>query len=354
LVPARAAFAPLEESKVVSSYPFMFNSRQVLRAAVFAVILGLFVAVHVTFAQAQNFTLSPSAFSPSAGVDPGGQATATIAVNPSTTNPTFNSPVSFTCTVSSTQVTTNLPTCLSPSPDPAIPSAIVSLTVTTIGQTLAGQYAVTVTGTSGSEVETVTLFLNVVNVPQDYTLTISLPLSPGTVTAGNGAQATIAVTPIASYTGTVTLSCFSISPVVTAAPICAFNPSSVKVTNGAGPTSVLTISTYGPTGTTTKLWTPRVFYAFWLMLPGLAVIGTCGGRGRRKKWLGMLLLMAIAGSVLFLPSCGSPSQTLNNPSGFTTPKNTYTLTLTGVDVNGEGPSNGSSNTAQATVTLTVN
>jgi hypothetical protein len=329
----------------------MFNTRQVLRTALFPLILCVFVVAHGTLAQGQNFTLTPSAFSPSAGVDPGGQATAQITLN-STTG--FTGSVSFTCTVTSTQVTTNLPTCLPPSPNPAIPNSILSLTVTTIGATLAGQYTVTVTGTSGSEVETATLVLNVVNVPQDYTLTISLPVSPGTVTAGNGAQATISVTPIASYTGTVTLSCFSISPVVTAAPICAFNPSSVKVTNGSAPTSVLTISTYGPTGTTTKLWTPRTFYAFWLALPGLALMTTFGSRGRRKKWLGMLSLMAIAGMILLVPACGSPSQTLNNPNGYTTPKNTYTITLSGVDTNGEGPSNTSSTTAEATVTLTVN
>jgi hypothetical protein len=68
----------------------------------------------------------------------------------------------------------------------------------------------------------------------------------------------------------------------------------------------------------------------------------------------MLLLMALAGSLLFLPSCGTPNPTLNNPNDYTTPKNTYTLGLTGVDANGEGPSNASSTTAQATVTLTVN
>jgi hypothetical protein len=45
---------------------------------------------------------------------------------------------------------------------------------------------------------------------------------------------------------------------------------------------------------------------------------------------------------------------LNNPNNLITPKNTYTLTLTGVDVNGEGPSNAASTSAQATIVLTVN
>lgn len=340
----------------MSSYPFMFkssmlNARQGLRAALFAVFVCLFVAALGAFAQAQNFTLTPSVFSPSAGVDPGGQATATIALN-STTG--FTGSVSFTCTVTSGQVTTALPVCTPPSPDPAIPNAIVSLTVTTIGATPAGQYTITVTGTSGAETETATLVLNVVNVPQDYTLTVTTPISPGTVTAGDGAQATLSVTPIASYTGTVTLSCFSISPVVTAAPICKFDPPSVKVTNGAPPTSVLTISTYGPTGTVTKLQTPRMLYGLALALPALALIGAGASRGGRKKWLGLFLLMTVAGSILFLPSCSPNNVILNNPNDLITPKNTYTITLSGVDVNGEGPSNAASTSAEATITLTVN
>jgi len=334
----------------VSSYLFMFNARQVLRAAVFALLLFVFAAAHVTFAQAQNFTLTASALSPLAGVDPGGTATATIALNTTTG---FSSPVTFTCTVTSTQFTSDLPQCLPPSPDPSIPDAILSLTVTTVGATAAGQYRITVTGTSGSETETATLFLNVINVQQNYTLSVTKAISPGTVTAGSGAEATVTVTPTAGYTGNVTLSCFSVTPVVIASPICAFNPPTVAVTNGAGPTSVLTISTYGTIGTG-SLWTiPHIFYGFWMAFPALAVIAAGASGPRRKKWMGMLLVMAVASGLLFLPSCSAASTHLNNSNGFTTPKNTYTFTLTAVDANGVTPSNTTTTNAQATVALTV-
>ena len=45
--------------------------------------------------------------------------------------------------------------------------------------------------------------------------------------------------------------------------------------------------------------------------------------------------MAVASGLLFLPSCNSTNTAiLNNPNGLVTPKNTYTVTLTGVDKNG--------------------
>ena len=331
----------------------MLNVRQVLRAVIFAVSLSLFVAAHASSAQAQDFTLTPSALSPAAGIAPGGTATATITLNTTTG---FDNPVTFTCAVTSTQATTNLPVC-DPSPNPATPDAVVSLTISTTGATSAGQYTITVTGTSTAaspNTQTVTLLLNVVGQGsgEDFTLTVSKPISPTTVSAGSGAEATVTVTPIGSYAGNVTLSCFSVSPVVTASPICAFNPATVAVTSGTPPTSVLTVSTYGPTGTNSKLLTPRIFYALWFAFPAVALIGACSSAGRRRKWLGLLLLMIVAEGLLFLPACGGSSNTLNNPIGLTTPKNTYTFTLTGVDQNGAAPSNTATN--QTTVSLTVN
>ena len=347
---ARAAFAPLEESKVVSSHLLMLNPRPVLRAFVFTLLISLFAAAHVSFAYGQaTFTITPSPLQPAA-VDPGETATSVLNLQSAGG---FDSPVSLSCVVTSTQFTTNLPECTI-SPSSQTPPATPSLTVTTVGSTAASEYTITITGTSGSETETATLILQVVDVQEDYTLTVSKAISPGTVSAGSGAQATVTVTPIGSYTGTVTLSCFSVTPTVVAAPFCSFNPSSVSVTNGAGPTSVLTVNTYGTTQNTAKLWSPRIFYAFWLAVPGLALIGVSAVGTRRRRLLGFFFLLAISSNLLMLPSCNATTTTANNNIGLITPKNTYVFTLTGVDANGVAPSNSTSTTEQATVSLTVN
>jgi hypothetical protein len=338
----RAAFAPSEESKVVSSNPLMSNPRPVRRAFAFALLLAVFSATHVSVAHGQaGFSLTPSGPQPKA-VDPGEVATATIDV---TSIGGFSGLVTLTCAVTSNVVTSSPPVC-APVSQSVTPSAIASLTFTTLG-TPAGAYTITVTGTSGSIVETTTLLLNVVDVPQDYTLAVTTGVSPSTVTAGNGAQATLTVTPIASYNGSVTLSCLSITPTVTAAPACSFNPPTVQVTSGPAPTSVLTITTIGTLTTGKNVSAPRMFYALWIGMPGFVLLGMAVGGKRRRTLSGLLLLIALGGSVLSLPSCSASHTTANN--GLVTPKNTYTFTLTGVDANGVSPSN-----TNPTVSLTVN
>jgi len=131
--------------------------------------------------------------------------------------------------------------------------------------------------------------------------------------------------------------------------VCSFNPPTVMVTSSsAAPTSVLTITTTVPT---TSRWNRRSFYALWLAIPGLALVGVGAAGTRRKNALAALLLLAMAASLLLLPACGSSkSNTTTTSSGTVTPANTYTFTLTGADQNGAAPSS----TTATTVTLAVN
>jgi hypothetical protein len=342
----------------VSSNSFMVNARQVLRAVFFALLLTLFMVGPVSIAYAQgSFSLTTSQLVPQAGVDPGGTATAVVNL---TATGGFDSPVDLSCVATSTQFTSDLPVC-SVSPSSRTPPADgPSITVTTTGNTLPGQYQITVTGTSDGITQTaLPLYLNVVEGQPGYTLSISEAINPGTVTPGNGAEATVTITPSTGYTGNVTLSCATVTPAVIAAPFCSFDVvngtgPTVNVTNGSAASAVLTVNTYGSTGTVTKLATPRSFYGFWLTLPALALLGAGASKGHRKKWLGLLLLLSVGGTVLVLPSCGSSNKQLNNPNGYITPKNTYTITLSAVDAFGVAPSNSATTTSLTTVTLSVN
>ena len=302
-------------------------------------------------AYGQQFTLTvSSALSPSA-VDPGSSSTAILNI---AGVGTFDNPVSFDtipCTVTPVQPS-GTPLC-AVSPGSVTPPGQAFLTITTVGGTSGGTppglYTITVTGTSGTSSQALTLTLNVVNVTEDYTLQVSPTIAtPSPVPAGSIATAIVTVFPVVGYTGSVTLACLSVTPVVAAAPYCTFNPPTVMVTSGIAPTSTLTITTLGPLPVT-RLRNRQLVYALLLLVPGLVFVGLSGAR--RKNLLGALLLIAMAGGLFLVPACGSNRAT-NSPNGEITPKNTYTFTLTGADQTGAAPSNAT--TSQATVTLTVN
>jgi trimeric autotransporter adhesin len=337
----------------VSSHPLMVNSRRVVRAIVFASLLSVLFSASVSLAYGQ-FTLSVSQFTPATAVVPGGTATATIDLEAS---PGFSGLVSLTCSVTSGPATglPPAPQC-SISPQSQIPPADgPALNITTTGGTTnatpAGTYQITVTGTSpGATTQTVLLFLNVSDLTEDYTLSV-LPTTalPSPIPAGSSATTTVTITPIGSYTGSVTLACLSITPVVTAAPYCTFAPPSVSVTSSSGATSTLTINTFGLAPSTSKLWNPSLFYAFWLAVPGLALVGAGTGGRHKRKLIGMLILVAVIGGLLLLPACNSGTIGRTARNGQVTPNNTYTFTLTATDANGAAPSNVTIGAATVTV-----
>ena len=332
----------------------MVNLRQLVRALVFALLLSLLFAASASMAYGQFTVTLAKALSPSA-IDPGGSSLATLNV---AAVGTFDSPVSLDCTVTPVEPT-GTPQC-SVSPGSVTPPGQAFLTVATSGGTLPGLYTVSVTGTSGSASQTVTLTLNVVNVTGNYTLSVSpTTATPSPVPAGSVASTVVTLTPISDYQGQVTLACFSVTPVVAASPYCSFTATSgsaslpadtVEVTSGVPATATLTITTLGPSPVT-RLHNRRLFYALWLLVPGLGLVavGATGARG--KNLLGAFLLLAVAGGLLLMPACGS-SATTNSPNGEITPNNTYTFTLTGADQSGAAPNNATS--SAAAVTLAVN
>jgi hypothetical protein len=344
-----------EESKVVSSNPRMLKIRQLGRAIIFALSLTAFSAMVVSVASGQaspDFNLSSTNGLQPPQIQPGGTTFAGLSLQAASGAVAPFAAVTLSCTVTSTQVTTNLPTC-AVSPGTATPSAQPSLTVDAQPATVAGLYEIAVTGTDASGTVTLPLNLNVVGVSADYTVTVTTPAVPSSVAQGYGAKATITVTPIGSYTGNITLFCLSVTPAVLSAPVCSFSPSPVPVTAGAPPTATLTVTTFGTSNTTTaKLGMSRLFYGLWLAVPGLALVGA-GAKGKlRKNALGLLLLLAVGGGFLLMPACNTSSTSSpTSPVGTVTPKGSYTFTITGVDQNGGAPSNNA--TSGTTVTVTV-
>jgi hypothetical protein len=158
----------------------------------------------------------------------------------------------------------------------------------------------------------------------DFTTTAN-PNPLSAVNPGSSASSTITVTGENAYSKTVNLSC-TVSGGGTPAPTCSLSASSVA---GGSGTSTLTVSTTGPTGA--LFHRSNIFYAMFLPLSGLALIGTGFGcaNSRRRKVLGFLMLYAILAALLLLPACGGSSSHTTGGGG--PPPGTYTITVTGTD-----------------------
>ena len=158
----------------------------------------------------------------------------------------------------------------------------------------------------------------------DFTITAN-PNPLSAVNPGSSASSTITVTGENGYGNTVNLSC-TVSGGGTPAPTCSFSSNSVA---GGSGTSTLTVTTTGPTAA--LFHRSDIFYAMFLPLPALALIGMGFGSAdsRRKKLLGFLMLYAVLASLLFLPACGGSGGGGGGHPG--TPAGTYTITVTGTD-----------------------
>jgi len=304
----------------------------------------------------QDFSMTIAPFNPFA-VAPGEASAANISLGALNG---FNGSVALTCVITS-ETTGTPPTCQI-SPASVQPSGGATATILTTSSTTPALYKITITGTSPNTVVTQAQNLTVLSVTAQFTITVQTTIAPNSVPAGNGAQGVISVNPINGYVSPgspaqgVTLSCASITPLVTFPPVCSFTyaqgAKGVYV-NGEPNTATITINTAGPvtTGANTH---PRSFYALWMPLPLLTMVGlgaAMGGKRSRKAW-GLLALFVVSGCLLLMPACSNSNPTTTTPNGIT-PANSYTFIIVGVDIDGNISSNTNSSGTNPSVTLTV-
>lgn len=149
--------------------------------------------------------------------------------------------------------------------------------------------------------------------------------SNNTVVAGNPASYPIQLTPLNSFTASISIACSSGLPGGGTTCTPSTNPVTIQ---GSSPSTVtLVISTF-PRVTTTAGLQPagKMIYAVWLPVAGLAFIGL--GVGSRlpggRRVLGGLALLAVLTLVLLLPACGGHSSSTTTTG---TPAGTYTINV---------------------------
>ena len=155
----------------------------------------------------------------------------------------------------------------------------------------------------------------------DFSITVS-PSSISIPIAGDTATYQVQLFPNPVYASNITLTC-SGQPSTSS---CGFSPSSATLSNGpAAPT--LTITTIArPVVLPTASLFSRHFYAIWLPIPGLALLGFgVGSDRRRRRMAGMVLLCVVLMLLVLQPAC---SNTTAQPPPSGTPAGSYGIVVT--------------------------
>jgi hypothetical protein len=206
---------------------------------------------------------------------------------------------------------------------PSLQVGATSQVVFTVTPTVSGNYSATGTVTNVNNTTT--------NVSASASFTSSAfglaPVTPSSITVSAGLAAVYAVNvyPINGvFNNNISLSCSSL-PVGAA---CNFQTSTITLTNGSNSASTMlnVTTTAQPVTTLASAGWRRSFYALWLMVPGMAVLGL-GSRGnrRRGRMLALLAFCVLFTLVFLQPSCSTPK---TQPQVSGTPSGTYSLKVT--------------------------
>lgn len=154
----------------------------------------------------------------------------------------------------------------------------------------------------------------------DYFLQVSPP--GANVAAGSTAQFQVKLQPDPVYSAAIALSCSGLPQ----AAACNFTTTSVTLpgSSPAGTTLYIT-TTARPITTGESSRGLRHFYALWLWVPGIALLGLGSRDRRRRRIAGMLLLLGVMSLLMFLPAC---SHATVQPPVSGTPAGQYTINVT--------------------------
>jgi hypothetical protein len=263
-----------------------------------------------------DFEISAAAPSP-ATVAPGNSATSTVSV---AAVDGFSSAVSLACIVPNLSgLTCSLnPGAVTPS---GSSSATSTLTINAPAVAALGTQPIKIYGTSGSTVYGTGIVLTI--APDFSVAPASGSPTSQTISAGKTASFSLAFAPMASFTGTVNLSC-AITPVVTPAPTCSLSSSSVQISGSGTQTVTVKVATTAATTGTAFFanFPPAAKPLTWsLMLLGSICLWV-----RSCKRLPALAAPIVLLVFLFSAGCGGSSPSSHIIPG--TPAGTYTATIT--------------------------
>ena len=154
----------------------------------------------------------------------------------------------------------------------------------------------------------------------DFSMSVT-PSNQAIALAGATANYTVQLTPHPLYTSSITISCSGLP----AASSCSPSTSPVSLTSTSGSSVTLAVHTTArPVITPAASIFTRRFYAIWLIIPGIALVGV-GGNRRRRRIFGILMLCTLFALLLLVPACSS---TRTQPPVSGTPAGNYTITVT--------------------------
>ena len=225
-------------------------------------------------------------------------------------------------------------------------SASVEVEATANATTFPPVTQMTVAGTAGANGNTLQVSQSATVNVVDFTVacTTTTPI----VDAGDTAAIQVVFAPAAQdgtlgYIATITPS-DTISPSMVTSPTPTFNPINVPMTGNTSGSTTLSIGTVARPVNSGSLLRRGSFYAAWLPIGGVSLIGLGIGAGRkRRRWLMGAVLGLVAGVILLLPSCGSNSNVATSTGG--TLAGTYVITIEG------SAGTGSSHSCQLNLTV---